>query len=571
MRIRVYMPLSKPLPEIKKELKDLLVSDLSAALQALRELLPENSGKYDTVVGMLGQLKDANKAYFRNTIDSADFQQRTDTIRANCMDFISTLEESDFEKKTENTGDPDNAKYGSVLYRIPRQMPLLKPVICTIRVAVEEDAVFQDIVIDQHVRVKDRVEVSDMMSAELMDPAGDIFVIRPLSASEQLVREYGYTQWVFSVTPQTAGQHQLLVKVSMMEFIPDIGRYIPKEVSVLELVTVSSELLQAEEADAPPRRTGSRLKFRQQYQSAAGQMEADFMLEETDTDPSPPAPPFPVTDVPAPARRYAGGRGTAILMAILLIGGTATWTLAPEYTRDWWVASIRDNAGSYYVYAKKYRTTPGAGDYVEKAFFLKAEKTGDLSDWRAYQTEYADSGKFNSQVTSQVREIESRRLATLAQAPASNDFISFVKDFPESERLPEIKTVMTDMKMENDSMITGLEDAYLLSLQLRPSTSKISAYLRDFPAGSKLAIVLENIPEDTLKQAQNTIDQAIVKQIQQAESPAEVRKAIPALEKAGSPEAIQQAEKAVSEKQQLKSALPDIKAVKERARTRKGE
>jgi hypothetical protein len=516
---------------------------------------------------MQGQLKDANKAYFRNTIDPADFQQRTDTIRANCLDFISTLEESDFEKQTENTGDPDNAKYGSVLYRIPRQMPLLKPVICTIRVAVEEDAVFQDIVIDQHVRVKDRVEVSDMMSAELMDPAGDIFVIRPLSASEQLVREYGYTQWVFSVTPRTAGQHQLLVKVSMMEFLPDLGRYVPREVSLLELVTVTSESLQTEDTDTEMKRSGPVLKLGNGNNTGGNPFEtaAESVY---DGDIASSTPPSPVIDVPV--RSPARGRAAAVVMALLLTFSTATWTLAPEYTRDWWVASIRDNAGSYYAYARKYRTTPGAGDYVEKAFFLKAEKTGDLSDWRAYQTEYADSGKFNSQVASQVREIESRRLATLAQAPASNDFISFVKDFPESERLPEIKTAMTDMNTEGDSVLASLEDAYLLSLQLRPSTSKISAYLRDFPAGSKLAIVLENIPEDTLKQAQNAIDQAIVKQIQQAESPAEVRKTIPALEKAGSPEAIQQAEKAVSEKQQLKSALPDIKAVKERARTRKG-
>ncbi|MFM7399566.1 MAG: hypothetical protein ACKO4W_01555, partial [Bacteroidota bacterium] len=120
-------------------------------------------------------------------------------------------------------------------------------------------------------------------------------------------------------------------------------------------------------------------------------------------------------------------------------------------------------------------------------------------------------------------------------------------------------------------LVQGLEDAYLLSLRLKPSSAKISAYLRDYPAGDKLAIVLEDIPKDTLKQVQKSIDQAIVKQISEASTPAEVRKSIPALEAAGSPEAIQQAETVVSEKRNLKPALSDIRAVKERARTRKGE
>ncbi|MFM8489752.1 MAG: hypothetical protein ACKOCH_25735, partial [Bacteroidota bacterium] len=185
------MPLSRPLPELINELKDLLIGDLPAALQALRDLLPENREKYNTIIVMQGQLKDANKAYFRNTIDSDDFQQRLDTIRANCMDFISALGEADFVEQAEDTGGPGSAKYGSVLYRIPRQMPLLKPVICTIRVAMEDDAIFRDIVLDKNVTVREQVEVSGMMTAELMDPAGGIFTVRSLSAAEQLVREKG--------------------------------------------------------------------------------------------------------------------------------------------------------------------------------------------------------------------------------------------------------------------------------------------------------------------------------------------------------------------------------------------
>jgi len=558
------MPLSRPLPELINELKDLLIGDLPAALQALRDLLPENREKYNTIIVMQGQLKDANKAYFRNTIDSDDFQQRLDTIRANCMDFISALGEADFVEQAEDTGGPGNTKYGSVLYRIPRQMPLLKPVICTIRVAMEDDAIFRDIVLDKNVTVREQVEVSGMMTAELMDPAGGIFTVRSLSAAEQLVREKGYTQWIFSVTPAITGQHQLLVKVSMMEFLPDLGRYVPKEVSVLEMVTVSNEGTQPEDEADEIRRSGPVLKLGQDNQRDTDHFEAASLEMESEYAPPPPV-------IVIPARKSIRGRAAAIVMALLLTGSTAVWALTPEYTRDWWIASIRDEAEGYTAYAGKYRKVPDAASNVEKALFYKAVKTDNLSDWRLYEAEFAGNGRFKAQVVDRITQIESRRLISLAQAPAASGFISFVKDFPESERLPELRDSLARQKNTSDSLVQGLEDAYLLSLRLKPSSAKISAYLRDYPAGDKLAIVLEDIPKDTLKRAQTSIDQAIVKQISEASTPAEVRKSMPALEVAGSPEAIQQAETVVSEKRNLKPALSDIRAVKERARSRKGE
>lgn len=557
------MSLSRPLSELKKELKDLLIEDLPAALQALRDLLPEHQEKYNTVVVMQGQLKDANKAYFRNTIDTDDFQQRLDTIRANCMDLISALGESDFADPIENTGEPDGTKYGSVLYRIPRQMPLLKPVICIIRVAVEDDAIFQDVVLDQNVTVKERVEVSDMMTAELLDPADGVFTVKSLSAAGQLVRATGYTQWIFSVTPGMTGQHQLLVKISMMEFLPDLGKYVPKEVSVLETVTVGSESTQQEDNGGEIKRSGPVLKLG----ADTGYFEADAL--KTDSEYASPTPPSPLID--EPARKSTRGRAAAIVMALLLTGSTAVWALTPEYTRDWWIASLRDEAEGYTAYAGKYRKVPDAASNVEKALFYKAVKTDNLSDWRLYEAEFAGNGRFKAQVIDRIMQIESRRLISLAQAPAASGFISFVKDFPESERLPELRDSIARQKNTSDSLVQGLEDAYLLSLRLKPSSAKISAYLRDYPAGDKLAIVLEDIPKDTLKQVQTSIDQAIVKQISEARTPAEVRKSIPALEAAGSPEAIQQAETVVSEKRNLKPALSDIRAAKERARTRKGE
>ncbi|MBK9491077.1 MAG: hypothetical protein IPO07_21505 [Haliscomenobacter sp.] len=64
-------------------------------------------------------------------------------------------------------------------------MPLAKASICTIRVAIDEDAILEDIVIDSDVRLRERVEVSERMSAELLDIEGKVFDIAALSAKDQ--------------------------------------------------------------------------------------------------------------------------------------------------------------------------------------------------------------------------------------------------------------------------------------------------------------------------------------------------------------------------------------------------
>ena len=58
-----------------------------------------------------------------------------------------------------------DAQTGQVLYRVPHSMALGKASICTIRVAIDEDAILEDIIIDKDTRLKEKIEVSERMSA----------------------------------------------------------------------------------------------------------------------------------------------------------------------------------------------------------------------------------------------------------------------------------------------------------------------------------------------------------------------------------------------------------------------
>ncbi|MEO6038027.1 MAG: hypothetical protein ABIQ93_06400, partial [Saprospiraceae bacterium] len=213
------MPFARPLADLRRELQDILTEDLVAALLALKDLLPEQTSKHTQVLSLQARLNDANRERRRNTLSPDDYQRRVDTIRADSFDLIAGLEQADMEAPAASMpARTTGGKQGSVLYRVPHKMPIRKPSICMVRVAIDADAILDDLVLDDDLRLRERVQVSDMMRADLLDPENEVFSIRALSAEEQLVRADGYTQWLFSVTPKVEGEHQLMVKVSMLEY-----------------------------------------------------------------------------------------------------------------------------------------------------------------------------------------------------------------------------------------------------------------------------------------------------------------------------------------------------------------
>lgn len=413
------MPAAQTLPALRRELLELLTDDLAAALTALRDLMPEGSDKHGQVLALQARLKDANKERIRNTIAPDEYQRRVDTVRAACYDLIAGLEPADLEPPAA-APRPDGkpaAREGSVLYRVPHRMPLQKPVVCTIRVAMDEDAILEDLVLDDDVRLRPRVEVSDMMRAELLDPDdGAVFAVRPLSEAEQLVREQGYTQWLFRVTPLVTGKHQLLVKVSMMEYNAHLGRYVPREVSVLETVTIVTGEALPDEAEM--KATGERVALAT-------------------------APPTPLQEgrgdvVPAPFRLpSAAMRAVVFALVFLMAGSAGVWAFMP-----FGVARALNTESAYNRYIEVHRDDkrPATRKRLEQAYTLKAELTNDPADLRAVISEFPQAEK-REQILQKLETLETAAFERIRQKPEPQPVREFLKNFPDSKRLDSVAEI----------------------------------------------------------------------------------------------------------------------------------
>lgn len=387
------MPLAQPLAVLRQQLEaQLRDNQLPEALNALLEQLPDGSEKHRIVSALIARLNAANKERFRNTIALDQYQRRVDQVSADFFDLLHDLTEADFDVTAKPTANGKTAKRGSVLYRVPHVMPLQKPTRCTIRVAVDEDAILENILLDEHVEIKSHVEISDVMSAELVDPEGSTFRINPLNARTQLVRDTGYTEWIFNVTPLIEGAHQLLVKVSIMEIVPGFPDPIPREVSVMETVTIVTE--SAATDDMTPvefKPSGESFAF-QSTSTEAGMYEVSYSKE---------AEPMPMEAVPEQQATGRGLRALAVFLAFIVLAPVATWAFAPEIPA--WVNAryIQDTPEAYAKFIEKFPDSRRR----EKAYFYKAEASGLLADFLVYQDSFPQ-GEFENKVLNMVASLE---------------------------------------------------------------------------------------------------------------------------------------------------------------------
>lgn len=495
-------------------------AQLPEALQSLLEKLPDGAELYRIVSALISRLNAANKERYRNTITFEAYQLRVDQIAADFFDLLAGMTEADFEAKPLGA-KPKTGKQGSVLYRVPNLMEIQKPTRCTIRVAVDEEAILENILLDEHVEIKSRVEISDVMSAELLDPEGASFQISPLNSRTQLVKDSGFTEWNFNVTPLVSGVHQLLVKVSIMEVVPGFAEPIPREVSVLETVTIVTPS-RANEAGAAPgaspaapapeafKTTGQSFGF-QSSATSGGNFEINYSKAAETQIPSP----APAT---APASKSASQNGLkslAILLAFLVLAPAATWALTPAQTRDWWVASVKDSPEAYAAYIEQYE---GKGSpYLEKAYFFKAERTDQLADLRSYQEKYQFQGRYASQVASRINTHEIRAVESIRNQPDASKIRQFVLDFPETERLTELKQAVETRTENRQELLAEVEDAYVAAVATRPTESKVAAYLRDFPEPKRLQEIdaAARTKPEVFSRVQPALEDAYLKKMEQ--------------------------------------------------------
>lgn len=249
------MPDAQSLSALQSTLRELAISDLAAALMHLKDQLPEAAPKQAELLSILGRLNDANRGFRKGILSADALQLETNRVRDAFLELLNGLELVDFEvsaSKNSHTGP----KTGTVLYRIPHKMETFKTVKCLVRVAIDEEVITDNMTVDSNVQFRPKVEVSDAMDAVLLDPSnGDNFEITSTSSTRQRVRDTGYTEWLFYVTPLKEGTHPLLIRVSMLEEVPGLG-FVPKEVSLEETIQVIAEL-PVNEPEAPLKPAGT--------------------------------------------------------------------------------------------------------------------------------------------------------------------------------------------------------------------------------------------------------------------------------------------------------------------------
>ncbi len=525
------------LAELRRNLEaQIREGQLPEALQALLSKLPEGGEYYRIVSALIARLNAANKERFRNTISFEEYQRRVDQVSADFFDLLAGLKEADFSTPVAASKEGKAAKTGSVLYRVPDVMQLKIATRCTIRVAVNEDAILENILLDQHVEIKSKVEISDVMSAELVDAQGGTFQIAALNSRTQLIRETGFTEWNFNVTPLIEGVHQLLVKVSIMEVVPGFAEPIPREVSLLETVTIiAAERVVAEEKAPESEEVSasesavvtSSVGFKSSGQQFAFQSAAALAISvpKAAAAPPPPAPPpapiFSPQPMPSPAapRKEQGLvprnlRALALFLAFLVIVPAATWAFAPDLPA--WVNAhyIQKTPEAYAGFIEAHPESPR----LEQAFFYKAETSGRLADFRAYENRYEARGKYQAKVQDKIVAIEIKSFENIRSKPDSAKIRQFVLDFPETKRLPELKRVVESRPEIRKELMAEVEEAYLVAVQTRPTEQKVTEYLRDFPQPARLQEVEQaaRTKPEVFSKVQPILEDAYLKKMEQS-------------------------------------------------------
>lgn len=432
------MPLAQPISSLRQELNKLLANDdLPAGLKLCKELLPEGGEKLKLTLAMQAQLQQLNKDRMKGMISQEEYARRLAIIVDSFINFVAELETADFDPPAiaAPTSASNSPQTGSVLYRVPHSMPLQKASICTIRVAIDEDAILEDIIIDADVRLKEKVEVSERMSAELLDTEGRVFDILPLNAKDQKVRPTGYTQWLFRVTPLVEGEHQLLVKVSLLEFDQNTKEYVPRDVSVLETVTVVTASQHSDEEDAT-------LKSAGQSFVVGPDATPDFNMKKDTVN---------VESENPSGSNWLNGRIqriAALFLAFLVFASATTYAFTPKMTRDWWATTWRDTPEAYQAFIDAHKDdAPGGIKHpkIEKAYFYKAFESNKLSDLREYQILYPTSGRFKDQILKKIDTLERQTVRSIQKKPTALKIERYLVDFPDANLWLEVWDAMRNM------------------------------------------------------------------------------------------------------------------------------
>lgn len=219
---------------LKQQLRRQLTESIADVISSLKEVLTANPSKADTLLMLESRLNEANRDKLRGVIGQENLQLVYARLRADLLSLISGLELADFTGS--GGGQRQAGRTGSLLYRVPEQMPLGKESKCIIRLAFEEESLIRNIELTEDITIKP-IRIAQVMDVELVDPNSEpAFRIRSLSTAEQFVERGDYTEWLFFVKPLRAGTFPLLMKIAVIEIIQ--GKERKKEIVLEEEVRI---------------------------------------------------------------------------------------------------------------------------------------------------------------------------------------------------------------------------------------------------------------------------------------------------------------------------------------------
>ncbi len=243
------MPLTKPLPELQRELRERLAEDITTAIQRLQTELPENSPKQDELFLLRSRLEVARKLRGQGAARLDDILIIENQVSRDFLELVKALRPQDFEPPL----TPAAARQGHLLYRIPHQMPLGEKTRCVVRIALDPDLVREDFKMDEHTVEKTLKKFSKSMLVELYDPSGGRnFEIHSLNKSDTQTIDFEavqLTQWRFDVVPLREGQFILEVRVAVIELVD--GDKVFQERILEEQVQIFAEGAMPSEAAKP--------------------------------------------------------------------------------------------------------------------------------------------------------------------------------------------------------------------------------------------------------------------------------------------------------------------------------
>lgn len=96
----------KALEFIKSNLRETLLKGIEDTLTSLKELLPKNSAKYQSLILLESQLNDLKRRTMHGTISEEASQLAKNRIRASLMDLINSIDPQDLEDQQQVSKKP---------------------------------------------------------------------------------------------------------------------------------------------------------------------------------------------------------------------------------------------------------------------------------------------------------------------------------------------------------------------------------------------------------------------------------------------------------------------------------